>query len=266
MENIYIGTSGFSYEDWIGPVYPEGTKKNEMLKYYSNELGFDIVELNYTYYTLPSAGPVEEMLNSSPDDFQFVVKAHSSMTHDIRSSDGSYIRNEGAIDTFLEGLAPMTGAGRLKCVLAQFPLKFRKEKGATEHLKWLADKLGAVKLVVELCNGDWLSPSLFDMLKSIGASFCVVDEPDLPNLMQFTPVAPVSPGYFRFHGRNKNWFNVPAHVRYDYLYSDYELQGFLEPIKKIASITGETLVFFNNHFKGQAVTNANRLKNLIDSK
>ncbi|MBI5814717.1 MAG: DUF72 domain-containing protein [Nitrospinae bacterium] len=263
---ILAGTSGFSYDDWIGPVYPKGTKKEEMLSYYATELKFKIVELNFTYYTMPAAKTFETMLKHVPDDFTFVVKTHGSMTHKIRAGDGSLVRDEGTFADFMEGLKPLTEAGRLKCVLAQFPIKFARSGETEEHLKWFVQALRPLKLTVELRNRGWVAQSAFDLLRSLDAGYCVVDEPDLPKLTPFTPVATSDLAYFRFHGRNTKWFDVPAYVRYDYLYSDAELRGFIEPVKRVAAQAGETLVFFNNHFQGSAAKNAQMFKELVGAK
>jgi len=260
---IRIGTSGYSYDDWIGPVYPKGIAKGEMLEYYVTELKFNSVELNYTYYAMPSAKAVEGMVEKTGDDFKFVVKAHSSITHRIRDNEGGYVRDESAVEAFLDGIAPMIQSGRLISVLAQFPVKFSRTEGAIEHLKWLASMVSPVSLTVELRNSSWVAQSVFQLLKSIGASYCIVDEPTIPKLAPFTPVSTANLAYFRFHGRNTNWFDVPAHQRYNYLYDDLELRQFLEPVKKIASISGETVMFFNNHYGGSSVTNANQMKQLL---
>ncbi len=260
---IKVGASGFSYEDWVGPVYPEGMKKGDMLAYYSNELKFDIVELNDTYYTMPTVKGVEEMLTNVPDGFEFVVTAHRSMTRDIRDRSGSYIRDEGAMESYLAGLEPMIDKGCLKCVLARFPLKFKKEEGAIAHLTWLSEKIWPLPLAVEFQGKEWLSQSVFDLLKRLKASYCVVDMPDIESLIRFTPVATAPLAYFRLHGRNKKWFNVPSHVRYDYMYNDSELKSFAGPIRKISSMSEETVVIFNNHFHGSAVANAVRLKEML---
>lgn len=260
---ILIGTSGFSYDDWVGPVYPDGTKKEEMLSYYSGQLGFNIVELNFTYYKQPSAIAMARMLKSVPDGFAFAVKAHESMTHKVRGADSSFIRDEAAFETFLNGVAPLAESGRLKCVLAQFPMKFSRNRDTVDHLKWFADQLKPVRLAVEFRNESWVSQSTFDLLKSLGAGYCVVDEPDLPGLVPFTPVFTANPAYFRFHGRNLRWFNESAAQRYNYLYDESEIRSALDPIARISSVAEETLIFFNNHFQGSAVKNAKMLKRLI---
>lgn len=261
---IHIGASGYSYDDWVGPVYPSDIKKEDMLHYYANELGFDTVELNYTYYTQPTARVMDAMLKRVTEGFRFVVKAHGSMTHKIRDDQGAYIRDETVIETFLEGIKPLVENGSLACVLAQFPYKFQKNADTMEHLRWFAESMQGVKLVLEFRHQGWVSQTAFDLLKDIGVGFCVVDEPPLANLMPFLPVVTASPAYFRFHGRNKRWFGVPTEVRYDYLYDDVEIQSFIAPVRKLAVLAEETYIFFNNHFQGSAIKNANRLKEMLE--
>lgn len=258
-----MGASGFSYDDWVGPVYPAGTKKDQMLAYYSSRLGLPMVELNYTYYTQPALQGTEGMLSHVGPEFAFVAKAHQSLTHKIRDQAGSFIRDETAVETFLAGLAPMIEGGRLICVLAQFPMKFGKSRQGMEHIAWLAARLAPVKMVAEFRNKAWAAPSAFEFLRGIGVGYCVVDEPDLPGLMPFMPVATSDIAYFRFHGRNEKWFGVSAAQRHDYLYSDLELRQFLLPIQKVAKEAKTTLIFFNNHFQGQAVKNALAMRDLL---
>jgi len=260
---IRVGVSGFSYDDWLGPVYPAGTKKGDMLAFYAQKLAFDMVELNYTYYTMPARKGTEGMLAHVGPAFSFVVKAHQSLTHNIRDEAGGFVRDEPSVEAFLEGLAPMIEGDRLICALAQFPMKFGKSIQGMEHIAWLAEKMRPVKLVVEFRNRAWAAQSVFDFLRKIGVGYCVVDEPDLPSLMPFSPVATSDIAYFRFHGRNKKWFGVTSAQRYNYLYSDLELRQFLMPIQKVARQAKTTLLFFNNHFQGQAVQNAMAMRALL---
>ena len=76
---IRIGTSGFSYKDWVGPVYPQELAQWQWLSYYAQS--FDTVELNVTYYRLPTAKMVKGWIDRTPDHYLFAVKAHRSLTH-----------------------------------------------------------------------------------------------------------------------------------------------------------------------------------------
>jgi len=81
--------------------------------------------------------------------------------------------------------------------------------------------------------------------------------------MPYIPRVTSDIGYFRFHGRNPNWFNVPMSVRYNYLYSDQELKEFLPDIGQISQKTAKTLVFFNNCYSGAAAKNAVQMAKLL---
>lgn len=82
-----LGTSGFSFPDWLGTVYPRSLPKSEMLFYYENHLGFDTVEVNFTYYSLPGLKTIISFDKKTGEDFDFVVKAYKGMTHDPSMTD-----------------------------------------------------------------------------------------------------------------------------------------------------------------------------------
>jgi len=94
----------------------------------------------------------------------------------------------------------------------------------------------------------------------------VVDEPSLPNLFPYKPLATSDLAYFRFHGRNQKWFEVEGDERYNYLYSDEELLLFKEDILKLSRMVRETYVFFNNCYQGQAVRNAQTLLRWLEGR
>ena len=81
MGDILIGTSGFSFDDWVGEVYPQTIKKQEMLPYYENVLGFSTLEVNYTYYALPSRRTMESFVRRTSDTFSFAGLQAVRRTH-----------------------------------------------------------------------------------------------------------------------------------------------------------------------------------------
>ena len=81
MGNILIGTSGFSYDDWLGPFYPEGLAPAAMLPFYAKN--FKTVEINFTYYQMPGSQSISGLERKTPAGFTFCLKAHKSMTHEI---------------------------------------------------------------------------------------------------------------------------------------------------------------------------------------
>ncbi len=254
---IKVGTSGFSFDDWKGPVYPPSIKKQDMLPYYERELGLNVLEINSTYYALPSQKSMEGMSRKTSSEFEFCVKANRNMTHEIREKGSNkLIDNKDIFEKFKYSIEPLSKEGKLLCVLAQFPYSFYSNKDNFEYLKFFKERMGDIKLVIEFRNKYWHKDKVTKFLSDNDMGYCVVDEPKLPGLMPFSPLSTSDIGYFRLHGRNTNWFNVPTSVRYDYLYSEEELLEFIEPVKKIDDNTSVTLVFFNNCHAGSAVKNA----------
>jgi len=261
---IKIGTSGFSFPDWKGTVYPKDIKDREMLPYYERELGFNVLEVNFTYYTLPSPNSFIGMSRKTSEDFEFVVKCFKGMTHEIRDRETKRIGNNTEIfNKFIYSLQPLVQEGKLGCILAQFPYSFFPNRESFSYLSSFKERLGEIPLVMEFRNMYWLKDSTFSFLENNGVGYCVVDEPKLPKLMSFIPKATSDLGYFRLHGRNPNWFNVPTSVRYDYLYSEEELRSFIQPIKEIEGQTAKTLIFFNNCHGGSAARNAMELLRML---
>jgi uncharacterized protein YecE (DUF72 family) len=261
---IKIGTSGFSFPDWKGTVYPVGIRDKEMLSFYEKELGFNALEVNFTYYTLPSQKSFAAMSQKTSQDFEFVVKSFKGMTHEIwDKKTGTRIDNQETFKKFKYSLVPLIEEKKLSCVLAQFPYGFFPNRENSSYLRRFKDEMGDIPLVLEFRNKAWLKEETFQSLEKNGVGFCVVDEPNLPQLMPYHPRATSEIGYFRFHGRNPNWFNVPTKVRYDYLYSETELREFLPGIEDISKRTAKTLIFFNNCYSGSAAKNAAQMARLL---
>lgn len=251
---IRLGTSGFSYDDWVGPVYPEDLPRWAWLPYYAER--FKTVELNVTYYRLPAKKTAQGWVKRTPDDFLFSLKAHRSLTHDREQPDFS---------AFLEALAPLEESGKLACVLAQFPYSFHPTEENKDYLKVLREGMSAQPVVVEFRDAAWVSEETFELLENIGLGFCCVDEPPLKGLMP--PVARVTGGiaYARFHGRNAaQWWNHEhAWQRYDYSYREEELRAWVPRIRDLDQAASLTLVYANNHYRGQSIETIRMLESLL---
>jgi uncharacterized protein YecE (DUF72 family) len=257
MSKILIGISGFYYEDWVGSFYPPALAKKDFLAFYSK--AFSTLELNFTYYRLPKASQAEQMIDRSGGRLTFVVKAYRGITHEI-----SDISLKETLSLFLDGISPFMEKGSLGAVLLQFPQSFHYTTKNRIYLKSLIENLSSYPLFVEFRHRDWIRDSVFETLKTLGAGFVCVDEPPLPSLIPPMAIHTSNMGYVRFHGRNKkDWYGTDAMTRYDYLYTDHELREWLPRIKEMAGQTDKLFVFFNNHAKAQAITNANMLINLL---
>jgi len=254
---IYLGTSGFSYNDWVGPFYPLGMPKQEWLRYYARE--FNSCEINSTFYTIPKPATLVSMASKTGESFLFVIKAHQRMTHQQED-------NEEVFQAFCQMLAPLVERGKMGCVLAQFPYSFRFNRKNRDYLAILRERLADVPIVIEFRNARWLNQELFDWLRGNELGFCCVDEPRLPGLLPPVAVATSNTAYVRFHGRNaeKWWNHEQAYERYDYSYSPEELAEWLPKIRDLDKVAERTFVFANNHWRGQAVDTIRQVRRMLE--
>jgi len=236
-----------------------------MLEYYAGVLGFDAVELNFTYYTMPVARTLESMLERTRADFEFVVRTHKGMTHEIWQDEKRTVLRDttAAFVQFGEGIRPLVEAGRLGCVLVQLPVYFVPTPPNTDYLRRMPERLPGVRLVVEFRNRAWLREEAFRLLEETGMGYCVVDEPKLARLVPFVPRLTSDIAYFRFHGRNRNWFRATREERYDYLYTLAELEEFVAPVRTVGARARATFLFFNNCHAGAAARNALLMKQML---
>ncbi len=255
---IKVGTSGFSYPEWKGPFYPEKLPQQHMLDFYAQH--FAAAEINSTYYRIPPARNMAAMAKRAGDRVEFSVKLHQEMTH-------TRDQYAAALPHFREAVAPLREAGCLGCLLAQFPFSFRASAENADFLRRLADDLGADPVVVEFRHRSWIADETFALLTDLRLAYCCVDEPRLPNLPPPLVRATASPAYVRFHGRNREkwWTHAEAWERYDYLYSESELAEWVPRIRRLASEAEKCFAFFNNHARGQAVTNAKMMAALLSA-
>jgi len=251
---LLIGTSGYSFPDWVGPFYPPDTPKGKMLDFYSKS--FSTVEVNSTYYRIMHPKVSWNMVNKTHDDFQFIVKLHSSMTH---SRDASPVQ----WDQYSRMLEPFTDKKKLKGLLAQFPYSFKPSESSVCYVEELNRKTGEVPLAVEFRYDEWYRRDILERLKDSGMGLVSVDLPRLPHLPPPVSIGGKPFGYVRFHGRNTREWWKGGPLRYDYTYSDEELRAWIPAINRLGAESGKMFVMFNNCHFGQAVQNAIRMKELF---
>jgi len=247
---ILIGTAGFSYRDWRGPFYPAGLPERDWLAFYARE--FPTVELNVTFYRLPAARTLDAWIERTPAGFQFSVKAYRGLTHERQAPDFA---------AFAAATRPLAQAGKLACVLAQFPQSFRRTPANEAYLARLRQGLGDLPVVVEFRHAEWADEAVFERLRALQLGFACVDEPALKGLMPPMAVATSPIAYVRFHGRNaQHWHHHDeAWQRYDYRYSAAELNDWLPRLRQLDAQAKQTLVYFNNTPRGQGIEDARAL-------
>ncbi len=247
--DILVGTSGFSFSDWKGPVYPASLPSSEWLSWYAARLRF--VELNVTYYRMPDQRFLQNLLERVPARFRFAIKAHRSLTHEVSADWGN------DLETFRSAIKPIAAAGRLAATLFQFPYRFHYTEANRRYLAALCEAASDITPAIEFRHAEWFRESVYDGLRRRGATLVWPDLPRLRNLPDLRPVVTSSLGYLRLHGRNsQTWWNGTNESRYHYRYSDDELRELQHEIAAVLPDLETLLVAFNNHFEGNAFFNA----------
>jgi uncharacterized protein YecE (DUF72 family) len=257
---LRVGTSGYSFAEWTeAGFYPPGTGADRMLSFYAGV--FSVTELNYTWYQMPKARPLERMCRQVPPGFRFTAKLTRTLTHEI--DPGGW---RGEVGKYRDGLAPLVQAGRFTAVLIQLPPGFDRTLPNRRYLAALLDLLEGLPAAVEFRNRSWANDRVFAELERRRVALVAVDEPELPGLFPRLDVV-TSPDlfYVRFHGRNAGgWRSGNMQKQFDYDYSEEELEEWVDArIEKMAGRAQEGVIFFNNHVRGQAPRNAEKLIRLL---
>ncbi len=201
------------------------------------------------------------MADNTKSGFLFSIKAHKSLTHELSTAS-----LETNCNAFLDGVEPIVSADKLGTILLQFPYSFHYNKECRSYLDILCNRLSHLPLCIEFRNRIWQRESVYKELRDRNIGFVNVDEPDIEGLLMPGAIVTSDIGYVRLHGRNAdNWWTGDNVSRYDYCYNDNELNEWIPRILNMLQKTRIVLIVFNNHSKGQAVQNARRLKEILDS-
>ncbi len=245
---ILVGTSGYSFNDWMGTFYPEDTSPKGLLEFYTNT-GFNFLELTYTFYKMPLASRMEEMLRKTEGKINFSVRIPKEL---IR-----YNVEEGLLEEFLAGLKPLHDAGKLVSIFADFHPSFVSKKTNLEHIFRMKDKFGELPLFVELNNVSWYKERYTEELKNNEVGMIALDMPKGKGFPPLYPVVSQGVLYIRMFGRSKKWINMDDKY-YNYSYSDQEIKGMLELINNKAVTAKKVFISFCNVHNGVAPENAQR--------
>ncbi len=258
---IYIGTAGWSYPDWEGIVYPRPKPKNfDPLEYLAKF--FKTIEINSTFYRPPSSKSSESWVRrvENNPEFKFTAKLHKKFTHEREGI------SDADVNVFKEGMAPMHEAGKLGCILLQFPWSFMYTPENSQYLKKVVHMFTDYPLVLEVRHVSWGNDFVYEQLRQEKIGICNIDQPRMRSQLGPGEMTTSEVGYVRLHGQNlETWFKKDAgrDERYNYLYSVEELEPWLRRILTVADEAKETYVIANNHFQGKAATNALQLDFLI---
>ena len=295
--HVRFGSAGWTDPTLLacGDFYPRSLRDAaSRLAFYASQ--FPLVEVDATYYAILSTETIAAWVARSPAGFAFDVKAHPILTgqgvdvdrlpQDLRAelaplatkgrvADGRIpptLRQELEA-RFLRSLVPLTEAGRLGCLLLQFPPWFEATRGRSRELQRLAERLKPLPLAVEFRHASWLDVSrrarVMDLLRGLGASFVAVDEPagTLGGVFAVAEVTQEALAVVRLHGRNvAGWRGgASVHQRFDYLYAPEELAAWVGPVRSMAAKAREVHVVFNNCVRDHAQLGARGLAALLRS-
>jgi uncharacterized protein YecE (DUF72 family) len=302
VTEIRIGTCSWADDALSKHWYPKGVAAGERLGYYAQH--FDTVEVDSTYYRLPGDEMVRRWAERTPDDFVMHVKAFGLMTrHPVKLEalppdmrDDAPTDDKGRVERpsrefraqvfrrFLDALEPLRSAGKLGGILFQFPSYVVYKERSLDYLRWAREQLGDDEMLVEFRHVSWLDDDnraeTLRFLEELGATHVIVDAPRIEGAKNLTPtvLALTSPtAYVRFHGRNAETWNKrggSASERFDYLYSDDELQEWVGPLRELAEGAEQAYAFFNNNSTSpdgrggrmaQAAANAKELQRLLQA-
>ena len=293
---IRFGTAGWTDPTLLacGTFYPTKARSAaDRLGHYATH--FPIVEVDATYYAIPSPAVADRWVERTPDDFVFDIKAHPVFTghpidrvrlpKDLAQALATVkpdrrrlypkdvpteIRDELMV-RFRAVLDPLRQAGKLGCVMVQLPPWTTATRGAAREVEKLPEALPDTRVAVEFRHGSWLEPSrrqrVFELLERNGLAYVCVDEPDVlgggvPPILRATrsDLAVV-----RFHGHNIRGWRTGASVleRFNYLYGPDELRAWASPVKSLADSAKEVHAVFNNCVRDFAVLNAKDLAALV---
>ncbi len=244
MTDILIGTSGWSYKEWVGPFYSD--KKNWFSRY--SEI-FNTVEINSTFYAYPSENLIKGLAKSSPSNFVFSAKVPQLITHKkmLDLSQGV----EADLKRFLRIMGPLQDREKLGPLLIQLPPRskelFSTFEGFLETLP-----VDVFKFVVEFRDKSWMESESWKVLKDHDIAYCIVDEPLLPP----TIITTSDVAYLRWHGKGTSpWY-----------YYDYKQPELSQWSKKVLDLKGqvkEIFGYFNNHFRAYAPKNALQMLDMM---
>jgi uncharacterized protein YecE (DUF72 family) len=302
VAEIRIGTCSWADDALSKHFYPKGLPAGERLAHYAQH--FDTVEVDSTYYRLPGDEMVRRWAERTPDGFVMHVKAFGLMTrHPVKLEalppdlrDDAPTDEKGRVERpsrefrgevfrrFLEALEPLRETGKLGGILFQFPSYVVYKDRSLEYLQWAREQLGDDEMLVEFRHVSWLDDDhraeTLRFLEELGATHVIVDAPRIDGAKNVAPtvLALTSPtAYIRFHGRNAEMWNKrrgSASDRFDYLYSDDELQEWVGPLRELAGSAQQAYAFFNNNSTSpdgrggrmaQAAANAKELQRLLQA-
>jgi uncharacterized protein YecE (DUF72 family) len=230
---VHIGCSGWNYRDWRGAFYPEKLPARRWLEHYATV--FDTVELNNTFYRLPSESAVKGWVEHSPRGFRFAVKASRYMTHIKRLREMS-TRGQ----RFFDAIKPLAVTPKMGPVLWQLPANFQRDD---ERLGEALERLPNGRHCFEFRHESWFAREVYELLRRHRAALVIGDDPDRP---------------FQSHELTTSWTYIRFHRGNRGRRGNYSTRELEEWRRRIAAWRAdvEVYVYFNNDWEAFAPRNA----------
>jgi uncharacterized protein YecE (DUF72 family) len=243
--NLYLGTQGFSFGDWIGPFYPEGTPKKEFLEAYA--LHFPTVEIDSTFYGVPRETTIQGWANRTPKEFIFSAKFPRLITHEKKLD-----RALGDAEHFV---GTMSGLGdKLAVLTLQFAYDFTPEY--FDQLDGFLQNLPkGPRYAVEVRNRKWLNSDFGEMLSSHNVAMVLQDLHYMPKLDWITADFTV----IRWLGRRKD-IEVFDHIQID---RSENLASWSQMVKDFMERGFDIYGYFNNHFAGHSPASVRQFAEMV---
>ena len=246
MMKIYVGTAGWDYNDWVGPFYPPKLEKYRYLPYYAKY--FDIIEINSSFYSLPTLEMAESWNSRVNESFRFTLKVWQNITHKIENP-----QIDVDIDNFLVNIEPLKD--KISLLILQFPPWFKHSEKHESHLKFILNGFPKdYQLAVELRDNSWFEKDGSEFIESNKKCFFITSY--LQNLKPYYPLNQ-EVYYIRLIGdRELSKFNQ---IQRDQKQSIDHLYSNINQLQKKSNIH-EIFIIVNNHFSGFAPETANQIK------
>ena len=247
---LHIGTSGWSYKDWLGVFYPAGTKAADYLTHYSGQ--FDTVEIDSTFYAIPRASVVQGWFDKTADNFTFSPKVPQIITHEKR------LQNCAS-----EWKAFIDIIGILKHKLGPIVLQFDYQFKFEEYFEYLEKFLQQnsythLRLCVEVRHKGWHQPAFFDLLRQHNVALVLNDLYYMPRIIELT----ADFTFIRLLGNRKQ---IPDDFSHSRVNRDKDLDWWADWIEKFLEKELEVWVYSNNRYQGHAPDTIRALQSRIKS-
>ena len=259
---IFVGPAGWSYPDWKKILYPDPRPRGfHEATFLANF--FDTIEINTSFYHPMQPAHAEQWIDrvAANPRFLFTAKLWKKFTHEEETTSAD-------AELVCAGFDILRNANRLGAMLLQFPFSFHNTPETLTRLKRLLDQFQNYPLVVEVRHASWAKKEFYELLHERRVGFCNIDQPVIGRSIKPSERVTSRIGYVRLHGRRYDtWFSddpaSPPSERYNYLYSEEELQPWAERIEHVAENAETTFVVTNNHFQAKGIVNALQLMNLL---